>query len=102
MIIIYKIRGANEMIEINETGYTRKIDPMGRVGIPIKIRKDYGVEEGAEYPIVIIKTDDGSTYCGIKLGQRILSRNKIEKIISDLDVLNVEIPDELFELLDDE
>ena len=31
------------MIEINETGYTRKIDPMGRVGIPIKIRKDYGV-----------------------------------------------------------
>lgn len=101
MIIIYE-RWRTKLVEINETGYTRKIDPMGRVGIPIKIRKDYGVEEGAEYPIVIIKTDDGSTYCGIKLGQRVLSRNKIEKIISDLDVLNVEIPDELFELLDDE
>ena len=32
-------------MEIIKTGYTRKIDSMGRIGIPIKLRKEYNIEE---------------------------------------------------------
>lgn len=88
------------MIEINETGYTRKVDPMGRIGIPIKIRKEYDIEEGAEYPISIITTETGDIYCGFNVGHRLKSRTKIEKMINDLDALNMPIPDELFDLLE--
>jgi bifunctional DNA-binding transcriptional regulator/antitoxin component of YhaV-PrlF toxin-antitoxin module len=88
-------------MKIKETGYMRKIDPMGRVGIPVKIRREYDIEEGAEYPIVLIHSDDGNVYCGINVGHRLKSRTKIEKMINDLDTLNVTIPDELFDMLDE-
>ena len=89
-------------MEINQTGYTRKVDPMGRIGIPIKIRREYDIEEGAEYPIAIIKAEDGNIYCGFNISHRLKSKAKIEKMINDLDALNMPIPNELFDLLEDE
>ena len=85
------------MIEITKTGYTRKIDSMGRIGIPIKLRKEYNIEENTEHDILIIKTEDGNVYCAIDLdrGLRQRNRERARRIIHELDAMNVEVPSEL-------
>jgi bifunctional DNA-binding transcriptional regulator/antitoxin component of YhaV-PrlF toxin-antitoxin module len=85
------------MIEITKTGYTRKIDSMGRIGIPIKLRKEYNIEENTEHDILIIKTEDGNVYCAIDLGRGLRQRNRerARRIIHELDAMNVEVPSEL-------
>lgn len=85
------------MIEITKTGYTRKIDSMGRIGIPIKLRKEYNIEENTEHDILIIKTEDGNVYCAIDLGRGLHQRNRerARRIIHELDAMNVEVPSEL-------
>ena len=89
-------------MEIIKTGYTRKIDSMGRIGIPIKLRKEYNIEENTEHNILIVKTDEGNVYCAIDIGKGIRqrARDRVKRIINELDALNVEVPKELSNMLE--
>lgn len=53
------------MTKVSNTEYSRKIDAMGRIGIPIKLRNIYGLEVGKELDIQIIEID-GVEYIAIK------------------------------------
>ena len=96
-------RRINKMLEVTKTGYTRKIDSMGRVGIPIKIRKEYNIEENTEHDILLIKTDEGQVFCAIDLGRGLRKRTKdrVKKIITELDALNVKVPTELSSMIEE-
>ncbi len=90
-------------MEIIKTGYTRKIDSMGRIGIPIKLRKEYNIEENTEHNILLIKTDEGDVYCAVDIGKglRQRARDRARKVIHELDALNIQVPAELTEMLED-
>lgn len=53
------------------TGIVRKMDPLGRIVIPMEIRRRFGIEEGDPLEIyvdgetVILKRHDNTKACGI-------------------------------------
>jgi bifunctional DNA-binding transcriptional regulator/antitoxin component of YhaV-PrlF toxin-antitoxin module len=52
-------------MKIVQTEYSRKIDAMGRIGIPIRLRNQYGLEVGKELDFHIIEIE-GTEYLAIK------------------------------------
>jgi bifunctional DNA-binding transcriptional regulator/antitoxin component of YhaV-PrlF toxin-antitoxin module len=49
-----------------DLGYTRKVDSMGRIGIPIVIRRQYNIQPDEEYAVKIIEID-GKKYLAYEL-----------------------------------
>lgn len=61
------------------TGIVRKMDPLGRIVIPMELRRRYGIEEGDPLEIyvdgetIILKPYDATKTCGITGERAILS-----------------------------
>ena len=49
-----------------DLGYTRKVDSMGRIGIPIVIRRQFNMQQDKEYAVKIIEVD-GKKYLAYEL-----------------------------------
>ena len=70
-------------MNIEHTGYSRKIESVGRIGIPIEIRRKYGMDQGKEYSYNIISYE-GKEYLGLELGERVKSPEELQAIIKQL------------------
>ena len=70
-------------MNIERTDYSRKIDSVGRIGIPIEIRRKYNMDQGCEYPYCII-TIDGIDYLALELGEQYKSNDDLKAELEKL------------------
>lgn len=66
------------------TGIVRKVDELGRVVLPIELRRTYGIAVGDSLEIyvngkdiVLRKYAPGCTFCGIAEGDHVMLRGKL-------------------------
>lgn len=52
-----------KMANLTETNFARKVDSMGRITIPIRLREQVGIEVGQVYNYSILKDDTGCYLC---------------------------------------
>lgn len=78
----------DEHMNLEYTDYSRKIDSVGRIGIPIEIRRKYKMDQGKEYQYCII-TKDGKDYLALELGEQYQTkedlRAELEKLKKQLE-----------------
>lgn len=79
---------------ITKTGYSRKIDNMGRIGIPKSIRDRYGAAIGKEYDWQMF-SDGADDWLCIKLGKDIAEREKARQALEYLKTVPQSILDEI-------
>ena len=70
-------------MNIERTDYSRKIDSVGRIGIPIEIRRKYNMDQGCEKPYCII-TVDGTDYLALELGEQYKSNDDLKAELEKL------------------
>lgn len=70
-------------MNIEKTEYSRKIDSVGRIGIPIEIRRQYKMDQGNEYSYNIISYE-GVDYLALELGERVKTTEELQEIIKNL------------------
>lgn len=54
-------------MKVEETTYFRKIDSVGRITIPMKLRNTYNISDGDELQYHSIIDDDGNYYLALKV-----------------------------------
>ena len=51
---------------MEQTEWVRKIDKMGRIVLPVRLREQYGLEIGLECPLFIHEDEEGRVYICIQ------------------------------------
>lgn len=72
------------MMKIDKTEYSRRIDSVGRIGIPIEIRRQYKMDQGKEYSYSIISYE-GVDYLALELGEKAKTEEELLAIIHELE-----------------
>lgn len=80
---------------ITKTGYSRKIDNMGRIGIPKSIRDRYGAASGKEYEIALFTDEQGDDWLCLKLGKDITEIEKARRAMEYLKTVPQSVLDEI-------
>lgn len=56
-------------MKVEETTYFRKVDSVGRITIPMKLRNTYHISEGAELQYHSIIDDNGDYFIALKVAE---------------------------------
>ena len=58
------------------TQWSRKIDKMGRIVLPVRLREQYGLETGLECPIYTHEDEEGKLYICFQVPPRAVQNYK--------------------------
>lgn len=76
---------------IEPTSYIRKLDSVGRVIVPSKLRDKYNIVDGADLQYIhIVDEDSGKHYIGFEVESPNAKDEKLNKLLKEYGLNNVE------------
>lgn len=67
---------------MKQTQWSRKIDKMGRIVLPVRLREDFGLETGLECPIYTHEDEEGRVFiCFLAPGQSVQNLKEARQLL---------------------
>lgn len=82
--------------ELKSLEVSRKMDNVGRIGIPKKIRDDYKMLDGDDFEFFILKTDNKKLFLCLELIPNRKTPEELEALIHNLQEYGIEVPQDLW------